>query len=340
MNRKGINYDIGTNFSAEKLSRPIFDRAIVQREIEIIKKDLHCTAIRISGQDQDRLIFASECALDQGLEVWLSPALIDADQPTLLAYLKECAQAAESLRQHLPAIVFVLGCELSLFMDGIIDGKSVYERIDNISKPTYWMKNAFKGGIDRPLNAFLAQAAQAVRAEFQGPLTYASGTWEHVDWAPFDFVAVDQYRDAGNKSHYRQQLRAYFGHGKPVVTTEFGCCPYRGAEDKGGLAWDIVDWAATPRRLKGNYVRDEQVQADTITDLVTIFDEEGVDGAFVFTFVNTMYTYDPRPLYDLDMASYSVVKSFTDHNGTTYPDMPWEPKAAFAALAQSYAAQG
>jgi hypothetical protein len=33
------------------------------------------------------------------------------------------------------------------------------------------------------------------------------------------------------------------------------------------------------------------------------------------------------------MASYSLVKSYADRTGATYPDLPWEPKASFAAVA-------
>jgi hypothetical protein len=45
---------------------------------------------------------------------------------------------------------------------------------------------------------------------------------------------------------------------------------------------------------------------------------------------------DPRD--DLDLASPGIVKVLDNHHGDTYPDMPWEPKAAFTALADSYRA--
>jgi len=37
------------------------------------------------------------------------------------------------------------------------------------------------------------------------------------------------------------------------------------------------------------------------------------------------------------MASGSQVKTYTNRKGTTYPDMPWEPKASFRAVAEYYA---
>ena len=52
----------------------MFDPAVMRREIEIIKNDLCCNTIRITGRDLERLVMASEYALDLGLEVWFGPA--------------------------------------------------------------------------------------------------------------------------------------------------------------------------------------------------------------------------------------------------------------------------
>ena len=43
------------------------------------------------------------------------------------------------------------------------------------------------------------------------------------------------------------------------------------------------------------------------------------------------------PLLDFDKASYCLVKTYDDRYGTTYPDMAWEPKEAFGAVADCYA---
>jgi hypothetical protein len=44
------------------------------------------------------------------------------------------------------------------------------------------------------------------------------------------------------------------------------------------------------------------------------------------------WTGDPRE--DLDLASYGIVKVLEDGHGEAYPDMFWEPKAAFRTLAE------
>src|SRR5438067_5702358 len=57
---------------------------------------------------------------------------------------------------------------------------------------------------------------------------------------------------------------------KPMVATEYGCCPYIGAADKGGLGWDIADYDDGVPRLRGEYQRDESeqvVHAGTEPDL-------------------------------------------------------------------------
>jgi hypothetical protein len=76
MNRKGVCYDVGRVIAGEN-QRPDFDERIVARELEIIREDLHCTAVRICGQDVDRVVAAAEMALSAGLEAWLSPELWD-----------------------------------------------------------------------------------------------------------------------------------------------------------------------------------------------------------------------------------------------------------------------
>jgi len=285
----------------------------------------------------ERLALAGGFAIQQGLEVWFSPSLPDATPEETLKYFTECAQAAESLRQQSSRIVFITGVELSAFMQGLLEGDTSMRRLSTLINPLRLIKSTIiKGSFHKNLNVFLAKAVALVREQFHGRVSYASGPWENVDWSPFDFVSVDYYRDTMNKKVYEKNLQAYFKHGKPVVITEFGCCTYRGAEDKGGYGWAVVDWNKNPPQLKQELQRDESIQANTLIDLLQIFGREKVEGAFAFTFVSPSYPYHPNPLYDLDMASYSVVKSYADCTGNAYQNMRWEPKESFFELAQFY----
>lgn len=64
----------------------------------------------------------------------------------------------------------------------------------------------------------------------------------------------------------------------------------------------------------------------------------GVDGVFLDTFVNPTSPYSEDPRHDLDMSSLALVKRYKHRHGTVYPDLPWDPKASFRAVARFYAA--
>ena len=80
--------------------------------------------------DPDRLMTAAEIVLRQGLEVWLSPHLHDKDEEETLYYTIACAEKAEQLRQRFSKLVFILGCELTLFMQGYyLETRSLNESV-------------------------------------------------------------------------------------------------------------------------------------------------------------------------------------------------------------------
>ncbi len=164
-------------------------------------------------------------------------------------------------------VVLVTGCEVSLFGRGFLPGEDVYARIGQLSAPGPALFAEYPKAIRR-LNEFLAKAAAAARKRFAGPVTYAAGPWEEVDWTPFDVVSVDAYRDRNNAERFDQQLAALFVHGKSVAVTEFGCCTYRGAGDRGAAGWMILEGEGESERVNGEYVRDESEQVRYLRELV------------------------------------------------------------------------
>ncbi len=387
MNRKGVCYDVG-RVLMDGNWRPKFDPEVVSRELGIIKDDLHCNTVRICGVDIERLVIASEDALSRGLEVWVSPEMWDRSQEETVEYIAEAAERMEEVRQRWPGrIVFSVGSELTLFSQGIVEGKNVFDRM---LRPSLWA-DVSSGKLNGPLNSYLANLSEAARKTFRGQLTYMSLPFEVVDWKRFDFIGVDHYRDARNKSSYGPTIGRYSSLGKPVIVGEFGCCTFTGADLLGANGFMItfgmmenllgpdkkfpetfMKMAHVPPRVEGHYVRDEGLQARELVDQLQVLDAAGVDGAFVHTFVvpNSPYNRDPR--YDSDMANFSIVKSFpeaetveefkrqsirgakemmgididprvldefsgpTGERGTTYPEMPWEPKESFRAVAEYY----
>ncbi len=332
---KGIGYDTG--FSFDGVTRRPFDHEVVRRELQIIRDDLHCTAVRLFGNDLDRLEFAARHASDLGLEVWFSPFTYQLGPEEMLNLLADGAERAERIRRQGAEVVFVTGAELSLFNTGFLPGDSLEERVGNLLRRQPETLQLL-AGLPAHINDFLTRAVAVVRERFSGRVTYASIPFEGVDWTPFDIVSVDAHRSKEVAHIYQQGIRALVAQGKPVAITEFGCTTHRGAADQGGHGGaEMIEYdGTTPVRLNGDYIRDEQEQATYLRELLDIFTAEGVDAAFACTFVCYGWPHRSDPREDLDMASWGVVKILENRLGDTYPDMPWEPKAAFTALADFY----
>ena len=348
MQHQGVHYDTGTMFRgpgyAISTRRTALDMSVVRRELEIVRDDLHANAVRIVGSDLGPMTAVAEIALGLGLEVWFSPAFFEYSLEETGARLVAAAEAATPLyTAHPGRVVFVAGSELTLFGPGLVVGKSVTERLQALKGDWAQLGN---GNLDE----YLAVLVPRLRAAFDGPLTYASLTFEQVDWGPFDYVGVDHYREARTKDRYVEMLQPFLSTGKPVIVTEFGMRTYRGAESSGTLGFGVIDttrlWLHTRPvigrfirpRLKGTFQRDEAMQACELADTLDELERSGVAGALLSTFVTPGSYTDDDPPYDLDMDSMSLVKSLPDgRHGIVYPDMPWEPKEAFAAVAHHFA---
>lgn len=70
--------------------------------------------------------------------------------------------------------------------------------------------------------------------------------------------------------------------------------------------------------------------------MLEIFADEQVDAAFWFTFAGYELPHRADPLFDLDMASYGVVKLHDPDADPPGTGLGWEPKKVFAALAGAY----
>ncbi|WP_067931630.1 hypothetical protein [Alicyclobacillus kakegawensis] len=338
MRIRGVTYDVGTPVINGGLTRETLPLDLVEQEMQVIAKELHCNAVRITGQDIERLKLAAGAACRHGLEVWFSPSVHNANEQETFQNMLEAASACEDLRKVGSQVVLVLGCELSVFMSGLIPGDSLLDRLAFLSDPSRWTADMLANGSpEERLNTFLARVATEARRRFAGPLTYASGLWEDIDWRNFDIVGIDAYRDGNNRQEFPGLIRNYTQFGQPVVVTEFGCCTYVGADDLGGMGWMVVNRQSTPWRLGKPLTRDESVQARYLTELLELFDSEGVDGAFVYTFVSPSYPSSIDPRYDLDTASYSLVRTWPAGNDAASQHSPrWERKQAFHAVARHY----
>jgi hypothetical protein len=343
MRGRGITYDTGFTHSTSpgESSRRHFDATDVERDLRAVRDELHCTAVRVSGGDPDRIELTAAVAVDLGLEVWVAPYPLEATTEQMLVLFADCAERAERLRRRGAQIVFVTGAELSLMNPGFLPGETIDERMDLLNRPD--QVRAAIGAVGARVNRFLSQAVAVVRERFHGPVTYASIPLDQVDWTPFDIVSLDLYRSAeiadGFAELFAEGMRALAGLGKPVAITEFGTASYRGAGDLGARGLEVLEFDPQTHRavrLKGEYERDEAGQADYLRELLEVFDANGVDSAFVFIFAlwDMPHRRDGDPRDDLDLASYGIVKVVDDQGPNRGPR--WEPKAAFGALAQYY----
>lgn len=343
MRHLGVHYDTGVQFDPRWLSRPDFDPALAQYDMRVIAQDLHATSVRIVGEHLDRLETTARLAHAAGLSVFFNPWPIGLDLDAQVDRFAEAARTAQRLRADGVELVFVAGCEASIFALGLIPGDRLEQRID-------WLVSQRGGQEAAPLSvpevgeatkAFMRRVVEVVRREFEGEVTYAAGSWEDVDWSEFDYVGVDYYRAEQSSEDYAAGLRALQRHGKPVLVLEFGCCAYVGADRRGGMGWMILDAsddADVIWRNGGPPTRDEGTQARYVTEQLGIFDNVGIEGAFVFTFDAPYLAHSDDPQRDFDLAGYGLVAWPEEGARASTVLPPWTAKEAFSALAATYAA--
>ena len=324
---RGINYDTGTRYIAEGSSRELFTLEDVERDMRAIAGELNCNSVAVYGTELDRIVAAAGIALAQGLHVSLQLRTVDNDRRGFLDAVAASAAAAAGLGSE--RVTVNIGCEASLFTRGFLPGRTFMQRM----RAFVWFW-PFLPIVNMRLNRMLAEAARVARARFGGPITYSAGSWEKVDWTPFDLVGVNLYRDAENRETYTEDLRRLVATGKPVVITEFGCCTFKGAEERGGAGWLAVDYSREPPELQPGLVRSEETQARHIVEMLDLYAAEGVHGAYVYEFLASGNAYASEQRFDLDTASYGIVRPEREEGRTS---IAWRPKQAFVAIAARYA---
>ena len=328
--------------------RPDYTPALMRRELDIIRTGLHANAVRLGGRDPRRLLAAADYAASTGLHVWLGPDLWNATPQRTLSYLTDAAAAAEPLFRRWPdRLTFCVGNELTMYMRGIVPGRS-FARRGRLPR----LREVMRSGQDT-LRAFLAEAAASVRRVYSGPISYSALPYERVDWDHFDVVGVNYYRQqAPSTDQYLTTVRGLQATGKPVAITEFGFASCRDADDPKFLStfntarWSMLGTAIPALRsfirprVRTVYPRDERAQAGLLTDQLRLLDQACVDRAFVMSFSFPLAPYSEDPRHDLDATALSIVRTLPPGQpGTTYPGVGWEPKEAFHAVARYYRQQ-
>ncbi len=346
MKYKGVVHDVGLQFSPGPFSVDPFNADLVRYDMKAIANELHANSVRIEGEEIPRLVVAAQAAHDAGLHVLFNPWKMGANAQETIAYMTEAAKAAEELRKKGVDIIFVTGCEYTIFSQGAFPGETFNERvmfmIENGGAPGHehaqGTSEAFQQANAR-LNKILADIVSGVRANFKGKLTYSSGTWEEVNWDLFDIVGIDYYRRGESEEQYVKGLERY-KIGKPLLVMEVGSCAYEGAGEKGDGGFAVLQ--GTNPDGTGIYmdnkvpVRSEKEQADYVETQVNVLKDTGVEGTYIYVFAFPIMPYYGPGNRDLDMTTYSLVKSFPKDDPRSQKIPSWEKKEAFDRLAKVY----
>ncbi|MFI6276903.1 abortive phage infection protein [Streptomyces sp. NPDC050988] len=335
LTHRGVVYTVG----AGETPGTAWSERRMRGDIQVIADDLHADTVEVTGDGVERLNATASEVAERGLHVWLQPTLGDVPEREILEHLAEAGRHGERLRKQGARVTLAVGCEFWLFVPGIVPGADVFERITNLEKGNFDLAK-----VQKRLAAFTAKAAAVGRSVFRGRLSYAAmqdPSFENVDWNLFDVVGIDYYSHFPQRADYVRELRKFQRWGKPLAITEFGTCTFVGAPEQGGMGWSIVDHTKTPPEIKGNVVRSERVQAAYLTDLLGVFESMNLHAAMAFEFVTADAPHRPdKPLYDLDMASYAIVKPIKNRPDDPESGWHWEPKEAFHAVARHYGRAG
>jgi hypothetical protein len=325
---RGIGYEM-TDGATRATS---WDATRMRADLRAIHDDLHANSVSVFGSGVPRLTATVTEAVGRGLHVWLQPRLGDVPPKQILDHLGEAGREADALRRQGADIDLSVGAEFFLFVPGIVPGADAVERVHNL------LSGRFDGRrMQRRLTAFVADAAKVGRSAFGGNLSYAAAQDDIVDWRLFDVVSIDYYSTHARRSQDVRDLGRHARWGKPVSIAEYGACTYEGAAKKGGLAWDVVDARGGRERIRGHLVRSERAQARYLVDQFDVFATLGLRGATVYQFVTPDAPHRQDPRFDLDLASYGIVKPLWGARDRPTSHWHWEPKAAFRALAERYA---
>ncbi|MFI7544660.1 abortive infection protein [Actinoplanes sp. NPDC049599] len=345
---RGVTYDTGTNFATGQgeLSRVVWSEARMAGEIKAIREQLHCNSVTVYGSDLQRLEQTARTAVECGLHVWLQPRLVDRPQDEVIDHLTRAAAIAESLRARGGEISLVVGCVASVFVPGIVAGEKYHERMANIFADADHRVLTPTATVDletaaQRLNTYLDRAVKTARQTFEGTIAYAAAPFEDVDWRLVDVIGLMHFYTLAypvSEEEHVREIQRYQRWGKPVMIAEFGTATWEGAAQRAFMSFDVVDRTGPEPTVVPGVVRDEQAQADFHLRMLDVFERAGVHGVAVSEFIHPTHPYSTDPARDLDTASMALTRTVRADHRDPASAYTWQPKLAFAELADYYAA--
>ena len=343
MKYRGVVYDVGLNFNGTGFSVEPFDLALVKHDMRTIADELHANAVRIEGEEITRLEIAARSAHSVGLKVFFNPWKMNATIEETREYFAEAANSAETLRIEGIDLVFIAGCEYTIFGKGVFPGDSFNDRVMYLGPqfPSGHMIEDISQALrDKSveLNKALRSFVAVIRSQFGGQITYSAGSWEVVDWEIFDIVGIDYYRRGETAEKYVSCLDRH-RIGKPLAVLEVGCCAYEGAAERGDGGFVLLK-GTTPDGtgiFENDVVptRSEKEQAHYVGTQLDLLNNAGVDAVFIYVFSFPCMPAG-KGAKDLDMMSFSLVKTFPEQDSRSKDMPPWVPKESFHRVAEVF----
>lgn len=287
----GVNYNVG--LGNETWTQLSYDN--LKQAMQLLK-NMNVNYVKINGNSLEKMRPVAEAAADFGLGVWIAPRFANVTPQKHLKLIGPFAEYAEELRKNKKShIVFCIANEASLYINGLLPGKDLFERLQNMRSYSklllmpekefsafpkiYKAAISYKEKCDDKLNDFLGKLVQEVKKNFKGDITYSKGYWEKVKWSKFDIVSMNLYLSQWNRGKMEEILKNELkSTGKPCVLTEFGTACFKGASDLG------VD-ASLHLREQPNIQYDEDVQIVGLTEQLKAINKAVVDGCFVWQLV-------------------------------------------------------
>lgn len=278
---KGINYIDPLNRT--KLNEAfVMGAASIERyrnEIQIIKEDLGCNALRVAGGNINKAIEIGKTSLEMGITPWMSPRFcgntFEATKNHLRDYVECCV--ANGL-EYCPLIV---ANELLFDCTDIIrtNTTSTKERHEEIHE---MLKKGERPDVTEKVIELIQIARQL---GWKGPLTYAAFAYETVKWEMIGdenlIIAANLYweRDleteqAKTRDHYEGKIRKLESQAgtRRVVITEFGVTPHQNTLAYGGGSF----------KLRGSV--DYSAQAEALDQYLSVIQNHPKVGYFLYSF--------------------------------------------------------
>ena len=187
---------------------------------------------RVSGADPERLVISGEAALDAGFELGSAPSL--SPRRGRAGRLSRPLRPASRRASPTLRVTLVLGCELSLFCSANLPGDHHWDR----PPPRPHHHGRHPSSTPSPVFRQPSTASLPVRSKQRETISAARSptptevgnrsTGRPSTSSPTASIETVTTQPATETNF------ASLVHGKPVAITEFGCCTYRRAADRGG----------------------------------------------------------------------------------------------------------